>query len=97
MAAPLLKNAPFTIHDGDLSDAFSSSASPEEQPISPNNYDDHDKRKFDQVESDGRSPSSKHTRKTFDPKLKKSVTKVLLTRLFFYRCRYHRLPRQLRW
>ncbi|CAO3687165.1 unnamed protein product [Umbelopsis ramanniana] len=58
MAAPLLKNAPFTIHDGDLSDGFSSSASPEEQPISPGNYDDHDKRKFDQVESDGRSPSN---------------------------------------
>ncbi|KAG2189211.1 hypothetical protein INT44_004353 [Umbelopsis vinacea] len=57
MAAPLLKNAPFTIHDGDLSDGFSSSASPEEQPISPGQYDDHDKRKFDQVDSNGRSPA----------------------------------------
>jgi hypothetical protein len=96
MAAPLLKNAPFTIHDGDLSDDFSSSASPEEQPISPGQYDDHDKRKFDQVDSNGRSPASKHTRKAFDLNNKRALINTLLTRLSTL-CRYRRLPRQLRW
>jgi len=62
MEAPLLNNAPYTIHDGDMSGEISSSASPEESALdSPGRYDDHDKRKFDQVDSNLKSPASKHS------------------------------------
>lgn len=68
MEAPLLNNAPYTIHDGDMSGEISSSASPEESALdSPGRYDDHDKRKFDQVDSNLKSPASKHSRKSPPP------------------------------
>jgi hypothetical protein len=65
MEAPLFNNAPYTIQDDDFSDEISSSASPEELALaSPGHYDEHDKRKFDQVDSNLKSPASKHSRKS---------------------------------
>ncbi|KAJ2961753.1 hypothetical protein NQZ79_g3080 [Umbelopsis isabellina] len=49
--------SPYTPNDTDFS---GSSASPEEHPL-PSPLDEHDKRKFDQVESNGKSLATKHS------------------------------------